>query len=155
MMTGHFLLRSIVGLFARSFSPVTRQGVRSPRDEEFLERTQAVVQRHLADPLFSTSAAAEELLLSRMHLNRRLRSLTGMSTHEFITATRLRNAGEMLLQSSAPVVAVSSAVGFRRASQFSRVFREWYGMPPSLYRIVHPHNSVLSLLRTRDNAKIE
>jgi transcriptional regulator GlxA family with amidase domain len=155
MMTGHFFLRSIVGLFARSFSPVARLGVRSRRDEEFLERTQAVVQRHLADPLFNTSAAAEELLLSRMHLNRRLRALTGKSTHEFITAIRLGNAREMLLQSAAPVVTVSSAVGFRRASHFSRVFRHWYGMPPSLYRVLHPQKSFLSMSPTKENAESE
>jgi transcriptional regulator GlxA family with amidase domain len=154
-MTGHFLLRSIVGLFARSCSPVARQGVRSPRDEEFLARMQAVVERHLGDPLFNTSAAAAELLLSRMHLNRRLRALTGKSTHEFITAIRLRNAREMLLQSSAPVVAVSSAVGFRRPSHFSRVFRDWYGMPPSLYRLVYPQKSFLSLSATKENAESE
>jgi AraC-like DNA-binding protein len=105
----------------------------TPRDREFLEKFSCVVTQHCSDPAFTTAVAATILGMSRMHLNRRLRHLTGRSTHECILERRMAIARSMLTQ-PLPVAFVAQSVGFRSVSHFSKAFRRRIGMPPSVYR---------------------
>ncbi len=103
-------------------------------EREFLERVHQVAGEHLADPSFTTTYAAECLEISRMHLNRRLRTLTGKSTHQLIQEMRLESAREVLVTERLPVSAVAERVGFKSVSQFTRAFRLRFGAPPGEYR---------------------
>jgi transcriptional regulator GlxA family with amidase domain len=100
---------------------------------EFLERLRTAVSEHYSDPEFTTAAAAESVEMSRMHLNRKLRELTGQSTHEFIKTMRLE-AARNLLPKPLPVAFIAHSVGFRSSSHFAGAFREKFGAPPSEYR---------------------
>lgn len=106
---------------------------RTPRDREFLETFSYVVTQRCSDPAFTTAVAAVLLGMSRMHLNRRLRSLAGRSIHECILKRRMAIARSMLTQ-PLPVAFVAQSVGFRSVSHFSKAFRRRTGMPPSVYR---------------------
>ncbi len=118
----------------------------SAGDQQFLERFRTIVTKNYPDPDFTTAAAAMNLEMSRMHLNRKLRELTGQSTHEFIKTMRLEAARE-LLPKPLPVSVIAHSVGFKSSSHFAGVFREKFGAPPSEYRVRkaaannnHPHN---------------
>jgi AraC family transcriptional regulator len=54
---------------------------------------------------------------------------------EAIARTRLRQASELLEQTSLSVGEVGAACGFENNCSFSRAFRAHYGKPPSLYRM--------------------
>ena len=105
----------------------------SARDRQFLERCQEVVKEYQADPNFTSAMAASILGMSRMHLNRKLRALTGQSTHKYIQSSRLEGARALLLQPW-PVAFVARSCGFKSSSHFARVFRERYGASPSCFR---------------------
>ena len=68
-----------------------------------------------------------------MHLNRKLRALTGQSTHEFIRTMRLETARD-LLQKHMPVEFIAGSVGFKSSSHFAKVFQQRFGAKPSTYR---------------------
>ncbi len=115
-------------------------------DLQFLERFRTIVSEHYSDPAFTTAAAAGKVEMSRMHLNRKLRELTGQSTHEFIKTMRLEAARE-LLPKPLPVAFIAHSVGFKSSSHFAGVFRSKFGVPPSEYRVrktaannSHPQN---------------
>ena len=105
----------------------------SENDWRFLERCREVVGQHEADPEFTATMAASLLGMSRMHLNRKLRALTGQSTHEFIRTMRLETARD-LLQKHMPVELIAGSVGFKSSSHFAKVFRQRFGAKPSAYR---------------------
>ncbi len=105
----------------------------SEKDRQFLERCREVVAEHEADPEFTAMKAASLLGMSRMHLNRKLRALTGRSTHEFIRTMRL-DAARDLLQKDMPVGIIAGSVGFKSSSHFAKVFRQRFGAKPSTYR---------------------
>lgn len=107
-------------------------------NKEFLDSMRRMAEEHISDPLFTTSDAAESLGMSRMHLNRRLRTLTGKSTHQLIQELRLESARTALLTQSQPVSAIAEQVGFKSVSQFTRAFRLKYGAPPAEYRKQKP-----------------
>ena len=112
---------------------LVRKQVFAAADREFLQRFHRIVGGHIADRGFTTQEAAAALSMSRMHLNRKIRALMGLSTHQFIRAVRLEAARD-LLQGPLNVHDVAAAVGFGSRSQFTRAFREMYGDCPSSYR---------------------
>ncbi len=140
-----------VGEILRHFlhgSQTTSPGhVIGTEEREFLERVHRIAEEHLADPFFTTSEAAECLDMSRMHLNRRLRTLTGKSTHQMIQEMRLESARGVLLEEPLPVAAIAARVGFKSVSQFTKAFRQKYGAPPAEYRKQNPDASAAGVPR--------
>jgi AraC-like DNA-binding protein len=105
----------------------------SARDQKLLDDFRELVDQHQSDPKFTTAHAAARLGMSRMHLNRKLRALTGRATHEYIRERRLEEARALLSQ-PLTVASVARASGFKNGSHFARVFRERFGVAPSVYR---------------------
>ncbi len=117
-------------LHPRPVKPILSAG-----DREFLERFRALVVEHCSDSDFTTDVAAASVMMSRMHLNRKLRALTGKSTHEFIQAMRLEAARDLLPQ-PLPIEYIAASVGFKGGSHFAKIFREKFGATPTTYRVM-------------------
>jgi AraC-like DNA-binding protein len=80
---------------------------------------------------------AELAGLSIYQLNRRLRTIFGITTSQLITKTRIDAASEMLRSGSRPIAEVANACGYFDQSAFSRVFRRTVGLTPRQYRARH------------------
>ncbi|MCK6622735.1 MAG: response regulator [Calditrichia bacterium] len=102
-------------------------------DETFLKKVIAAVEAHIDDPAFETDDLAREAGVSRRHLNRKLRALTGQSVREFIRTLRLKRAAQLLQQKSGTVTEIAYEVGFQSIAHFAKIFREEYGVAPSEY----------------------
>lgn len=107
-------------------------------DKQFLEKTAALVDSHLADPLFDVEVLAAGLKISRRQLYRKLNALTGETPHDYITTRRLTTAATLLLSGELTVAEVAYKTGFSDAANFSRSFTRRYGRSPSKYR-KEPH----------------
>ncbi|CCH52648.1 Sensor protein evgS [Fibrisoma limi BUZ 3] len=99
-------------------------------DDDFLNKIYSTLEAHLDDSTFGVEPLAESVSMSRMHLHRKLKALTGMSANELIRAVRLNRAAELLL-TNVPVSEVAYQVGFEAPAYFSRVFKEQYGLTPT------------------------
>ena len=104
---------------------------RNTNDQDFLIAVAQVIRAHLGDATFDTAQAALEMSMSRMHLHRKLRALTGSTTRQFITSHRLEEARTLLERPSLKVSDVAGQVGFRSASYFARAFVRAFGVYPS------------------------
>lgn len=102
-------------------------------DETFLKKVMAAVEAHIDDPAFETDDLAREAGVSRRHLNRKLRALTGQSVREFIRTLRLKRAAQLLQQKSGTVTEIAYEVGFQSIAHFAKIFREEFGVAPSEY----------------------
>jgi AraC-like DNA-binding protein len=80
------------------------------------------------------SRMAEASGVSRSHLCRVFKHVTGLSLKRFLTRRRLQAAKEFLREPRATIEKVARRVGYRDASHFDRVFRQWEGQTPSGYR---------------------
>lgn len=104
-------------------------------DEKFLDKLQEVVARELAHADFSAEDFAAALHMSRMQLHRKLKTLLGVSTTEFLRTERLKAAALLLRKGGIPVSEIAYAVGFNDLSYFSKCFKEQYGSTPSDYAV--------------------
>jgi len=106
--------------------------VSSMPEDEFMNKVYAVLNARLGDTTFGVEPLAAAVNMSRMHLNRKVKALTGLSPNELIRAVRLNRASEMLL-TNVPISDVAYAVGFDTPAYFSKVFKEHHGLTPSEY----------------------
>lgn len=75
--------------------------------------------------------------LSVFQLNRRLRTVFGITASQLVTKTRIDAASAMLRNSSNSVADIAHACGYFDQSAFSRVFRRTVGVTPQQYRERH------------------
>jgi AraC-like DNA-binding protein len=80
---------------------------------------------------------AREAGLSPYHYLRVFQRATGVTPHQFILRTRLREAAARLVVGDARVIEIALEAGFSDLSTFNRGFRSEFGMSPRDYRRVH------------------
>ena len=96
-----------------------------------MEALRVAAEARLGDPAFSVDALADDVAMSPRQLARKISALTDETPGALLRRLRLARAAD-LLRAGAPVAEATDAVGFSRA-QFSRAFREAYGVTPSDY----------------------
>ena len=109
----------------------------NPQDD-FMNRLYETLESRLDDSTFGVEPLATVLGISRMHLNRKVKAVTGLSPNELIRIVRLKRAAELLL-TGVPVSEVADRVGFDTPAYFSKVFKEQYHLTPSDYVGQHRH----------------
>ncbi|WP_273273405.1 tetratricopeptide repeat protein [Maribacter polysiphoniae] len=102
-------------------------------DAQLLQRIQVILDDLLTDPNFGVTMFSDQIGLSRMHLHRKLKALTGYSTTEFIRAQRLKLAAQLIKKKGVNISEIGYAVGFNQPAYFSTCFKEYFGCSPSEY----------------------
>ncbi|MEM9888066.1 MAG: ATP-binding protein [Bacteroidota bacterium] len=103
-------------------------------EESFLYRVQSTLETNLDREDFDVKALCEALHLSRMHLHRKLKALTGQSTTQYMLALRLERAKDLLKTTDLSISEIAYRVGFKSQSYFSQVFVREVGRSPSVWR---------------------
>ena len=106
--------------------------IKSP-DEKLLERIMAVINSNLDNTYFNVEEIAIEVGISRVHLHRKMKALTGQTPHDFIRGIRLKKAAQLLAKGDISVTEVVYACGFGSAASFSTIFKKEYGVSPREY----------------------
>ena len=110
--------------------------MKSP-DEKLLERVMSVINHNLGNADLSVDKIADEVGISRVHLYRKMKELTGQTPHDFIRNIRMKKAANLLASADMNVSEVMYACGFSNAASFSTVFKKMYGMSPREYMNEH------------------
>ncbi|MEO1202987.1 MAG: response regulator, partial [Pseudomonadota bacterium] len=103
------------------------------RDQAFLERLDALLERRYADTGVAVGDLATELAMSDRQLQRKLKSLTNLSPSEYLRAYRLRKAAALLADGGS-AGEVAFATGFNSQSHFGACFKAYFGCTPGEYR---------------------
>ncbi len=117
--------------FSRSLTLNPQEVAVNSVDERFLKKVMEVLEKHLANPSFDIEMFSRETGLSRVHLHRKLKSITGQSPGDLIRTHRLKRAASLLEQQAGNISEVAYAVGFNSLTYFAKCFRNYYGQTPS------------------------
>jgi DNA-binding response OmpR family regulator len=107
-------------------------------DDQFMERVMQAVNRHFDDSDYKIEKLAQDVGVSRVHLHRKLKVLTGVSPGEFVRNLRLKQAARLLIEQQGDVTQVAYACGFSSSSVFSTAFKKCYGVSPRTF--IDQHN---------------
>lgn len=100
-------------------------------DQEFLQKAINIVENNLSNTEFDSEKLASEIFLSRSQLHRKIHSVTGQSTGEFIRTTRLKKAAGLILEKQLSVTQIAFEVGFNSPSHFTKAFKQMFDCLPS------------------------
>lgn len=104
-------------------------------DQRWLEKLESVAKTALEkQQQLSKSYLADQMALSERQLLRRLKSLTGLTIHQYVLEVKLQKARHLLENKTYPTSAeVAYACGFNSPGHFSRTFQKHYGKRPGEY----------------------
>ncbi|WP_165759060.1 hybrid sensor histidine kinase/response regulator transcription factor [Niastella yeongjuensis] len=102
-------------------------------DETFLKEVIRVVEEKMTDPGFNMETIAESMNMSRSAFYKKFKSLTGLTTVEFVRDMRLQRSKQYFDAGSTNIAEVAYWSGFSNPKYFSTCFREKYQVSPSDY----------------------
>lgn len=132
LIANHLRLR---GKFSGAQKPIEQVDMPEVKgnDEQLMERIIKSVNDHLSDSDYGVEIMCDEVGISRAHLYRKMKDLTGISVSEFVRNIRLEQAARLLKEQKVNVTQVAYTVGFSSLGYFSTVFRKHFGMSPREY----------------------
>lgn len=103
-------------------------------DDAFLRKFAEQIEAVYADPEYNVEKLSETLGLSRGHLHRKIKELTGTAPVEFLRTYRLNKATQLLRLNAYTVSEVAYRTGFSSPAYFSKCFKAVYGVTPTEYQ---------------------
>lgn len=103
-------------------------------DDLFLRKFVARIEEVYTDPEFNIEKLSDTLGLSRGHLHRKIKELTGTTPVDFLRNYRLGKAAQLLKQKQYSVSEIAYQTGFSSPAYFSKCFKAVYNMTPSEYQ---------------------
>jgi len=100
----------------------------------FLAELQTIIQENLEDENLSVDLLARRMGLSQSQLHRKMKALTGASTHHFIRNIKLQNARYLLKETSLSIQDIAFQSGFSSTSYFAKVFSNAFRQKPTDFR---------------------
>ncbi len=106
-------------------------------DELLMERVIKSVNEHLSDSDYSVDVLCAEAGISRAHLHRKMKEITGIPVSEFVRNIRMEQAARLLREQKVNISQVAYSVGYSSLPYFSAVFRKHFGMSPREFADQH------------------
>ncbi|MDR0430421.1 MAG: response regulator [Tannerellaceae bacterium] len=100
-------------------------------DEQLIRKAIEYTEANISNPDLSVGELSRELGMSRVHLYKKLSSLTGKTPIEFIRIIRLKRAAQLLQESQLTVSEIAYEVGFNNPKYFRKYFKDEFGVLPS------------------------
>jgi signal transduction histidine kinase/DNA-binding response OmpR family regulator len=103
----------------------------TPLDERFIQKALTIMEQNLDNTDFDIDKFSESIGMSRTNLHRKLKSITGLATNEFIQDFRLRRAAHLIEKKADTIAQIAYRVGFNDQSYFTKCFKKKFGKTPS------------------------
>ena len=106
-----------------------------PGDEsEFIENLGALIREAMDSGKVDFEEIASRMCISRTHLNRKVKSITGGTTSDLVLSYRISKAKELLLTTDLPVWEVAEQCGISDPAYFCTLFKKAVGKSPGQLR---------------------
>lgn len=105
------------------------------QDEQLIKKISDLIIENLDQPNLTVDFIGDQVGLSRVHLFRKIKALTGLSPSELLKDYRMGQAMKMLSSGKFRVSDVAYSVGFQDVAYFGKVFKKHFGQSPTEVKI--------------------
>lgn len=119
--------------FSHSISLDPKTVTDSSPDEDFLNEVIGHIEKNIDNSEYTIDSLAGDVVMSRMSFYRKMKSLTGQTPADFIRTVRLKTAAKLLKEGNCNVSEACYRTGFASPQNFSKHFKEMFGVLPSQY----------------------
>lgn len=102
-------------------------------EDELVARLRGHMVRRLRDAV-TLDDLASIAGMSRFHVIRKYKALTGVTPMEDVRRMRVDRANELIMTTNHPIKAIAEEVGFANVFHLSRVFKQFMGVSPGSLR---------------------
>ena len=103
-------------------------------ESEFIENLGALIREAMDSGKVDFEEIASRMCISRTHLNRKVKSITGGTTSDLVLSYRIAKAKELLLTTDLPVWEVAEQCGISDPAYFCTLFKKAVGKSPGQLR---------------------
>jgi len=103
-------------------------------EEVFLKKCISIIEKNLQNEGFTAETLATHLNVSNSSLYRKLKSLTNLSSAEFIRSIRIKRAAQLLQDKNKTISEVAYEAGFNDLKNFRQIFQKQYRCSPTEFR---------------------
>jgi len=100
----------------------------------FVKKLTHIIESNIDNPNFDVNDLVNEIGMSRTVLYKKVQTLTNHSVAGFIKNMRLKKAANLLMNTSYSVSEVTYMVGFNDRKHFSKEFKKFYNLSPTIYK---------------------
>ncbi|GGH23236.1 response regulator [Paenibacillus segetis] len=109
------------------------EGLQKNRNRLNLGEVKLYIEQHYQDDI-SLETIASHFFVSKEHLSRSFKNITGENISDFIVRMRMEKARELIVEEGLPIKHAAQLSGYDDLAYFYRVFKKHYGMPPGSLR---------------------
>lgn len=103
-------------------------------DKELIDRIIELLQENSGDESYNQDSLADDLLISRVQLYRKMKQITQKTPGDFIRNFRIKQAERMLITTDKTVQEIMNECGFRNKAYFYREFAKIHNCSPKDFR---------------------
>ena len=103
-------------------------------DEEFMATLGSLIREAMDSGKVDFEGIASRLFISRTHLNRKVKAITGGTTSDLVLSYRIAKAKDLLLSTELPVWEIAEKCGINDPAYFSTLFKKAVGKSPLQFR---------------------
>ena len=102
-------------------------------NEKLLKKVTQAVNDNISNSEYSIEDLAKEIGISRVHLHRKMKEITNMTTRDFVRNIRLNYAAKLLQENRLDIKQIADMTGFTSPTYFTTAFRVFFGQTPKEY----------------------
>lgn len=103
----------------------------------FVKKLTGIIEQNIDNPNFDVNDLVKEIGMSRTVLYKKVQTLTNHSVAGFIKNMRLKKAASLLMNTTYSVAEITYMVGFTDRKHFSKEFKKFYNLSPTIYKSSH------------------
>ena len=118
---------------AEGLLPVKSEARFNKFDNELMQTIDSYIEKNIDNAAYSIEQLGKDAGLSRVHLYRKLKKLTGLTPSQYLRNYRLKEAIEILANEDIRIADLAYRVGFQDQHYFLKCFKDRYGVSPTQY----------------------
>lgn len=108
------------------------------------------IYNHSSQPI-TVKDIYQHMNLSRSYLHHIFTTMANMSPQEFLMNFRMKRAGDLLIKSPNTITTIAISVGYRDSLTFSKAFKKFYSVSPTIFREEKGNNKYERLVSPQRN----
>ena len=110
-------------------------------DSKFLEKVTLVLDKYISEQEINIEKISADVGISRIHLYRKIKEITGFSTSEFFKVYKIKKSLPLLLSNNLNISEIAFQCGFSSPAYFSKCFKEIMNISPTDYQLNNKESS--------------
>lgn len=106
-------------------------------NDVLIQKVINTINENIGNPDLDIDMLTGKVGISRAHLHRKIKEITGLSPGEYIRSIRLNQAAELLKGEKKNISQIAYSLGYSNPSVFSNTFKKFFGMTAKEYQDKH------------------